>query len=141
MGKIVEFKAVGMTFRQVDGENVYPANLLRLADEFEARQFDDVRGTGSGSGDVAIPLVLIRDPDNEHDPNAVEIHAPALGRGDIAFIGFVPAWLAEKLAPTIDRGDVWEARLDRVLISPDHPDKPGAQVILERVSQVADVPV
>ena len=41
----------------------------------------------------------------------------------------------------MDRGDVWEARLGRVLIAPEHPDRPGAEVIMERTLRVSEEPV
>ncbi len=137
MGKTVEFKVVGVSFREIDGVKLHPQNLLKLAALHEERQLAEIRGE---TDEVDIPLTLVRDPANPHDPNAVEVHAPVLGRGDRGWVGFVPAWLAAKLAPSMDRGDVWEARLDRVLISPDSPENPGAQVIMERTLRVAEVP-
>lgn len=141
MGKQVEFKVVGMTFRTAaDGAPFYPANLHRLAEIHEQRQAADVRAGGDGSG-VPVPLILIRDPENPADPNAVEVHAPILGRGGAGWVGFVPRDLAAKLAPSMDRGDVWEARLDRVLVMPEHPDRPGASVVIERTVRVPIDPV
>jgi hypothetical protein len=45
-------------------------------------------------------LELRRDPDNPHDPNAIQVH-PADG-GDQ--VGWVPRELAAELAPELDAG-------------------------------------
>jgi hypothetical protein len=50
-------------------------------------------------------LVLRRDPDNPHDPNAIQVH-PSDG-GDQ--VGWVPRELAAELAPGLDAGDSWSA--------------------------------
>ena len=47
------------------------------------------------------PLELRRDPDNEHDPNAIAVY-PADG-GDQ--VGWVPRELAAELAPALDAGE------------------------------------
>jgi plastocyanin len=56
------------------------------------------------SADVApgAQLELRRDPENEHDPNAIEVRA-----GDQ--VGWVPRELAEELAPQLDAGRPWSA--------------------------------
>ena len=51
------------------------------------------------------PLELRRDPDNPHDPNAIQVH-PA-GGGDQ--VGWVPRELAAELAPELDAGRPWSA--------------------------------
>ena len=50
-------------------------------------------------------LELRRDPDNPHDPNAIQVH-PA-GGGDQ--VGWVPRELAAELAPELDAGRPWAA--------------------------------
>jgi hypothetical protein len=52
-------------------------------------------------------LELRRDPDNEHDPNAIQVIA------DGQQLGWVPRELAEELAPKLDSGEAWEAILLR----------------------------
>jgi hypothetical protein len=47
-------------------------------------------------------LELRRDPDNEHDANAIQVRA-----GDQ--VGWVPRELAEELAPQLDAGRPWSA--------------------------------
>ena len=49
------------------------------------------------------PLELRRDPDNEHDPNAIAIHAGG------EQVGWVPRELAAELAPELDAGGPWSA--------------------------------
>lgn len=130
MGKIVEFRVVGLTFR-----GNYPENLLRLAARLEEKQAAMLGWSGeAGDGEAGLPLVLRRDPDNPHDPNAIEIHAPDLGR-DKTWIGFVPKEIAARWAPSLDRGDEWVARLTDIPIKPEYPRKPGAQVQAECISR------
>ena len=52
---------------------------------------------------VGRALELRRDPDNEHDPNAIAVHAGG------EQVGWVPRELAEKLAPQLDDGRPWSA--------------------------------
>ncbi len=49
-------------------------------------------------------LELRRDPGNEHDPNAIAVHAAAGEQ-----VGWVPRELAEEIAPEIDAGRPWAA--------------------------------
>ena len=49
------------------------------------------------------PLELRRDPTNEHDPNAIAVHAGG------EQVGWVPRELAAELAPRLDRGETWSA--------------------------------
>ena len=56
----------GMTFRPG-----YPGNIQRLIGFF-----DGMKPQEQLEGVVA---VLVRDPANEYDPNAVEVHVPMLG--------------------------------------------------------------
>jgi hypothetical protein len=133
VGKTVECKVVGLTF--VDG---YPANLHRLRSIDEDRKRRAIRAVDSADefgADVepGLPVVLIRNPHNEHDANAIEVHVPVLGRNGM--IGHVPRALAAKLAPSMDRGDVWESRLKSVLVDPEHEDRPGVLIAIECVSK------
>jgi hypothetical protein len=50
-------------------------------------------------------LELRRDPGNEHDPNAIAVHAPGGGEQ----LGWVPRELAEEIAPELDAGRPWSA--------------------------------
>jgi hypothetical protein len=50
------------------------------------------------------PLELRRDPANEHDPNAIAVHAA----GGVQ-VGWVPREVAAELAPQLDGGEPWSA--------------------------------
>ena len=50
-------------------------------------------------------LELRRDPDNPHDPNAIQVHPSDGG----AQVGWVPRELAAELAPELDAGGPWSA--------------------------------
>ena len=49
------------------------------------------------------PLELRRQPDNEHDSNAIAVHAGS------AQVGWVPREVAAELAPELDDGRPWSA--------------------------------
>ena len=123
----VEFKAVGLTF--VDD---YPANVDRVAEMVDAAKVATL-GWSSAADASGVEVVLIRDLDNEYDPNAIEVHVPALGRHR-SRIGHVPRELAERIAPSLDRGDEWDARVASVLVQPEHPDRPGVEITAERIT-------
>ena len=83
--------------------------LARRAPELEARGLRVVGAAGAGrhhadalqSEAVApgCPLELRRDPDNEHDPNAIAVHAPGGAQ-----VGWVPREVAAELAGQLDAG-------------------------------------
>jgi lysophospholipase L1-like esterase len=108
-------KVVGVTF--VDE---YPDNLLALA-EIQRRRED--RGF-----DEPLAAVLIRNPDNAYDTNAIEVHVPSEG-----MIGHLPKEIAARLAPCLDAGETWHATLSEVRISPEAPEQPGVDVHVERI--------
>jgi hypothetical protein len=49
------------------------------------------------------PLELRRDPENEHDPNAIAVQAGGVQ------VGWVPREVAVELAPELDAGRPWSA--------------------------------
>jgi len=121
------FKVVGVTF--VGG---YPQNLYRLQD-IAATRYLEAPGSLSNPGQIEpLPVVLIRNPENPHDTNAIEVHVPALGRSGM--IGHVPAGIAARLAPSIDAGAAYHSAVVAVLIHPDNPSNPGIEIRLERVA-------
>lgn len=122
-----DFKVVGLTF--VTG---YPGSVVRLGELVTAAQSRALGWGEESSGPVDVPVLLVRNPENPHDKNAVEVHVPSMGRG-ASMIGHVPRDLAARLAPSLDRGDVWAARVGAVLVDPEHPDRPGVEVVLERL--------
>ena len=88
--------------------------LARDAQELTSRGLHVAGVAGAGrhhadaiaSSDAAAPgrpLELRRDPDNEHDPNAIAVHAGG------EQVGWVPRELAEELAPQLDAGETYSA--------------------------------
>jgi hypothetical protein len=113
------FKTVGVSFA-----DDYPDNLTRLRESWERHYLT------TGEEPEGLAAVLVRRPDNKHDPNAIEVHVPAVG-----MVGQVPAKganLAAKLSAELDAGVRWTAEVEDVLIHPDHPDRPGITVKVGR---------
>lgn len=105
-------KVVGLSF--VDA---YPCNLLALDALAEFRSTPD--------------LFLRRNPANEYDANAVEVRAVS-GDRPSSVLGHLPAALAARLAPEMDRGDAWSVVRWQVLIDSGHRHAPGLSVDLAR---------
>jgi hypothetical protein len=72
------------------------------------------------------PLELRRDPDNEHDPNAIMVLA-----GD-AQAGWVPRELAAELAPRLDAGEAWSAVVLRERRDSPRDPRTGLTMLLAR---------
>jgi hypothetical protein len=108
---------VGVTFTPD-----YPHNLLLLRDLDEER-----------AGDEPLPVVLIRNPANEHDPNAVEVHVPALGVQGM--IGHLSRENAAKIAPLLDEGALFSCYLNWVRVAVDHVERPGVDISIQRVKK------
>ncbi|HEX6652867.1 MAG TPA: HIRAN domain-containing protein [Thermoleophilaceae bacterium] len=92
--------------------------LARDAPELTSRglQVAGVAGAGRHHADAIAaseavapgsPLELRRDPGNEHDPNAIAVHAGG------EQVGWVPRELAAELAPRLDAGESWSAMVLR----------------------------
>jgi HIRAN domain len=77
---------------------------LRIAPVAGARQHhaEAVESADVGPGR---PLELRRDLGNEHDPNAIAVHAANGGEQ----VGWVPREIAAELAPDLDAGRPWAA--------------------------------
>jgi hypothetical protein len=116
-------------YTPVDAEGSY---LGRDAPELAARglRVAGVAGAGRhhtealGGLSPGSPLELRRDPDNEHDPNAIEVLAGG------AQVGWVPREIAAELAAELDAGRPWSAVVLRV--QSDSPRDPlhGATMLL-----------
>lgn len=96
-------------YQVVDAEGRY---LARDSGELAARGLHQVAVAGAQHHRDALvsdapapgsPLALRRDPDNEHDANAIAVLAA--GRQ----VGWVPRELAAELAPQLDAGSPWSA--------------------------------
>jgi hypothetical protein len=77
------------------------------------------------------PLELRRDPANEHDPNAIAVHA-----GD-SQVGWVPRELAAELAPELDEGRPWSALVLREQRRSPRDPRTGATMLLAAAPAIA----
>jgi HIRAN domain len=77
---------------------------LRVAGVAGARQHH-IEAVESADVAPGRRLELRRDPGNEHDPNAIAVHA--VDRGEQ--VGWVPREIAAELAPDLDAGRPWAA--------------------------------
>jgi len=71
------------------------------------------------------PLELRRDPGNEHDPNAIAVHA----RGGEQ-LGWVPREIAAELAPELDAGRPWSALVLREQRASPRDPRSGLTMLL-----------
>lgn len=99
-------KVVGVTFT-----DNYPNNIFALSRDMA---LDDIE------------LDLVRDKENEHDPNAIKV----MYKGE--HIGHLPRMLAAAVAAEIDAGTKWFAESESVVISTDNTDQPGLKILLYR---------
>jgi hypothetical protein len=76
------------------------------------------------------PLELRRDPDNEHDPNAIAVHAGG------EQVGWVPRELAAELAPELDEGRAWSALVLRELRRSPREPRHGLTMLLAPDAEV-----
>lgn len=93
------YPVVGLSF--IPG---YPENIHRLND-----------------GDY---VLLIRNPHNKYDSNAIEVHTLD------GMLGHIPKEVAAKLAPRIDDGAQFKANVYQVRVSPENPNNPGLDILL-----------
>ena len=77
------------------------------------------------------PLTLRREPENEHDPNAVAVHT-ASG----AQIGFVPREVAAEIAPQMDAGTAWSALVLREQRASPRDPRTGITMLLARAPTI-----
>jgi hypothetical protein len=82
-------------------------------------------------------LALRRDPDNEHDPNAIAVDVPG---GDQ--VGWVPREIAADLAPELDAGRPWSAVVLREQRPSPRDPRTGLTMLLAAAEaiELRDVP-
>lgn len=102
----------------------YPDNLWAL---------DQSAADAERSGEP-LRVILVRNPDNEYDSNAIQVHVPALG-DEWGFIGHLTRPIAARMAPEMDNDIEWEAEIVSVLIDPDHLDRPGISIRCQRAPE------
>lgn len=112
-------KVVGVSFVPAHPDNLYALDQA----QHEALQ----------SGEPLV-VVLVRNPDNAYDSNAIEVHVPALGER-WAMIGHLTRPIAARLAPEIDSGVEWAAGVESVLIHPERLDNPGISIRCARITE------
>ena len=79
-------------------------------------------------------LALRRDPDNEHDPNAIAVDVPG---GDQ--VGWVPREIAAELAPELDAGRAWTAVVLREQRPSPRDPRSGLTILLAPDTSVSFV--
>lgn len=114
-------KVVGVTFVPT-----YPSNLHQLQALYDWQ--------GSSARHVEpepLSVVLRRNPDNRYDPNAIEVHVPALGTEGM--IGHLSREHAAIIAPMMDAGRHFAAHVHRCKILPSQPQNPGIEIAVTRL--------
>lgn len=76
-------------------------------------------------------LKLVRDPDNQFDPNAVAVRSARKG----THLGHLPAALAARIAPEMDAGAFWMIESYEVLVMPGIEHQPGLMLNLRRMPE------
>jgi hypothetical protein len=71
-------------------------------------------------------LALRRDADNQHDANAIAVHAPHSGEQ----VGWVPREVAAELAPELDTGRPWSAVILREQRASPRDPRTGLTMLL-----------
>lgn len=117
-----EFKVqvVGLTHADNYPENIYALNEVATSNQLNPEYMEPIH------------VVLVRNPNNEHDANAIEVHVTSLPS---PMIGHIPAKVARQLAPSLDAGEIWESNIWKVAIHPDYPENPGIHVAITNSSQ------
>ena len=103
---------------------------LRVAGVAGAARFhgDALASSGLEPGSA---LELRRDAGNEHDQNAIAVHAPADGQ-----VGWVPRELAEEIAPEIDAGRPWSAVVLREQRASPRDPRTGLTMLLAADAEI-----
>lgn len=88
----------------------YPNNLLRL------QLRSDI-----------IQVTLKRNPENSYDSNACEVHV------DNEMLGHLPKEVAARISPAMDNGVIYKACVFQVRVSPENPNNPGIDILVEKL--------
>lgn len=104
MQLIFTTKIVGLTFN-----DDYPNNVFAIA-------------SGFALGDDSLDLV--REPNNEFDPNAISVYK------DGKKLGHISKKMAGFVAPQMDCGIEYNCSVEGIVISQDNPDNPGIKITI-----------
>ena len=104
-------KVVGVTFHEE-----YPHNFLRLV--------EDIVVYGE------VPARLERELGNPFDANSIRVKVEG------EHVGYLPRLISAVLAPEMDSGRQWYAKVESVLISEGNVDQPGLKLIVWRNDEV-----
>ena len=97
------YPVVGVSF--VPG---YPNNILALLDI-----------------NKGVPIELVRNPENPYDKNAIEVRLNGV------MLGHLAKEVAARLAPELDNGAEYWATLYQVRVSPENPNNPGLDILVD----------
>lgn len=124
-------KVVGVSFVPT-----YPENLYQLQALYDW-QADQAKHGFSATASMAeiepLSVVLKRNPGNQHDRNAVEVHVPALG--DDGRIGHLARDNAAIVAPMMDNGVRFACHVHRCRVLQSDPSKPGIDISITRLKK------
>jgi hypothetical protein len=107
------------------------ARGLRVTSVAGARHHREALSTGAAA--PGRPLMLRRDHENPHDPNAIEV----LAGGQV--VGFVPRELAAELAHELDSGCPWSAIVLREARDSPRDPRTGVTMLLAPDASVSFV--
>lgn len=131
MGNTKIVKVVGVSFVPT-----YPANLHQLQALYDWQADQTKLGSGV-TGVLAeiepLSVILVRNPQNRYDRNAIEVHVPALG--DEAMIGHIARDQAAIIAPMMDRGRRFQAHVHRCRVLESQPQNPGIDISITRIME------
>lgn len=141
----------GLSFRgDLWPENVYRLReILNIAGSLTEEQWQVRRFKRSAWRDALevtlewgrLPVDLVPEPSNQHDPYAVAVVCPYLG--DYGFLGYLPATTHGRpnrvVAEGIANGEHWWGYIAKLRFHPDHPDNPGVDVHVQRAEAARSI--
>jgi hypothetical protein len=108
----------GLSFRG----DAYPANVYEI-ERLIVQQL-------LGHHEEGLAAVLIPEPDNAYDANAMQVHVPAIDQ----MVGYVPRQIAARMQIMLRDGYVpRDCMVYATRIHPDHPGNPGLDVAFDMV--------
>lgn len=118
------FMETGDNIRQIpEGMEIYPIVGMTFVPGYPDYVHNIRRAMESQRKEITVDLV--RNPNNQYDSNAIEVRS--LGR----MVGHLPREVAANLAPLMDTGKQYKATIYQVRVSPENPNNPGMDILLE----------